>query len=886
MVQDSLQPQDMFISPSTESKEAGDEGIRAAIDAARLARALGGATIRPHVRSNPSINPRHIPLALPPAKWAASSTSERALLDLLSHVSGEDATAVVQHRLQVPIALLGDAELEVLRVVLPYMHHVKPHPVMNYNDVRKLGLFISLHGAEVTCLNLGDGAVAPSKNAETPPDALVAKIDELKQRFPLPLPPPKETQSDMDNDEMEDKETEGSADPSLNEELVAWCQSQQVEYTNYDDAIRLRAAYELDVFRNVCELLRKDKKLRVVLLGKNQLAAPDEAERVSLIPLRMLAKVIDVNETIKVLDLSGNALGQHGFGIIGKALTKNISIVALDLSDNQLSAPPPDLDEDPEYQPDDPVFGEEYSGLEAISEVLKKNKFLRYLKLSHNNIHSGDGEEAPPVDFSEMRPEEDAATPDIDGWQDLPLWHLVGPLRQYHRLRALDLSSNTLGPAGARMVATALAENQSVEILDLTDNGIGFLGLHYIAKLLLQSSVSALHTLILKRNQLCGKKTSKSQQKMALAAMEAFAVAVKDHSRLRRLSIAGNHLGPTLSSSLLQTIATIPLLEELDLESNDLCGDAASPHDTTALNYIAATLYSSVLSGRRPMLRVINLGNNNIRSSGMEVLFPAPASMPVSLADVDLSRNNIGNAVGPINHLLTSSPVLSRLVLAYNGITDATVLLPGIKDNAELAQLDLSHNLLGSRKQQYCKDIRNQICGLERLLETLIKHPSLQSVDLSYNDFEDVHGPLLATLCADNGKAQPLRRLDLSGNPEINQCDIEAMVTALENKPGMEAFYISTSYPKTLAKNGVLLGVGRDAALDANMVDDDMKQLLKAMKRTVLKNPTLLDLDCGLQQVTCADIDADTTFDEVVEELRQRLLLNALLALRRQEKSS
>ncbi|KAH8608493.1 hypothetical protein ERJ75_001302500 [Trypanosoma vivax] len=151
----------------------------------------------------------------------------------------------------------------------------------------------------------------------------------------------------MDNDEMEDKETEGSADPSLNEELVAWCQSQQVEYTNYDDAIRLRAAYELDVFRNVCELLRKDKKLRVVLLGKNQLAAPDEAERVSLIPLRMLAKVIDVNETIKVLDLSGNALGQHGFGIIGKALTKNISIVALDLSDNQLSAPPPDLDEDP-----------------------------------------------------------------------------------------------------------------------------------------------------------------------------------------------------------------------------------------------------------------------------------------------------------------------------------------------------------------------------------------------------------------------------------------------------------------------------------------------------------------------------------------------------------
>ncbi|KEG13183.1 hypothetical protein DQ04_01161010 [Trypanosoma grayi] len=867
----------MFVSPSLQSKTSGDEGLYAAIEAARLARALRGATVRLHVRGIPPINPNSIPLAAPPKKWEAPSLSERAERELLAAISSGDA-AVSRYAQQVPVAIPDEAELEVLRPVLPFIHRVKPHPVMSYDDVSRLGRLMTLYNADITCLDLGDGAVMPQLRTEASPATVMARLEELKLRFPLPTPKPKKKTSD-DSDGEEDEEVEDEVDLSTNEELKAWCQSQQVEYTDYNDAIRLRAAYELDAFRNICQLLMQDKKVRVLLLDHNQLGAPNEEEHVSLIPLRLLAKAIDVNETIKILDLSSNALGAHGFGVVGKALTKNIAIVALDLSDNQLNMPTPELDEDPDYQGEDPVFGEAYSGLEAISEVLKKNKFLRYLRLGYNQIHSGaEGEEPPVINPATMDPERDSATPDVESWQDLPLWRLVSPLREYHRLRGLDLTGNALGPEGARMVATALADNHSVEVLDLTGNDIGFRGLHYIAKLVLGSPHSVLHTLILRRNELAGKKTSKSQQKMALAAMGAMSVALEGNTRLRRLSLAGNYLGPTLCSAMLCTIGTASALEELDLESNDACGSVAEPHDPTALHFIAAALYGTALRGRRPSLQVLRLSGNNIQEAGMRVLFPSPATMPTSLREVDLSRNNICNGLEAVNHLLVSSPVLHRLVLAYNGITAAPVLLRGIAANENLFELDLSYNRLGSLKKQYCSDPQAQVTGVADLIQVIAKHPSLQNINLSHNEFEAVHGPLLVELCNGNNPHRPLRRLDLSGNPEINQQDIEKMVQALGTKPGIEAFYISTPYPAVAEKCMNLRPIVRNAAVESVERREHQTTLLKLLQETVFRSPSLLDINCDLQKCFLLDEGMCTVEGESIGEIRQRLLLNALLA--------
>ncbi|RNE98733.1 hypothetical protein TraAM80_08583 [Trypanosoma rangeli] len=865
----------IFVSTSYESKITGDEGLYAAIEAARLARALRGATIRPHVKGNQPINPNSIALANAPKKPKSLSLCENAVQELLEAISGGDK-AVSQHLQQVSLAIPDEAEMQELRALMPFIHHIQPHPVMNFDDVKRLSQLMSLHGADITCLNFGNGAIMPNEHAESSPATVMAKMEELKQRFPLPTLKPRRSIDSAD--EEEEEEEEADVDLSTNEELRQWCQDQQLEYTNYKHAIRLRAAYELDAFRNICEMLMQDKKVRVLSLGHNGLGTPNEEERVSLVPLRLLAKLIDANETIKVLDLSSNELGPHGFGVIGKALTKNIAIVSLDLSDNQLGMPALEVDEDPEYQEEDPVFGETYSGLGAISEVLKKNKFLRHLRLCHNQIHSGgEGEEPPVTDPAEMDPENDATTPDVDSWQDLPLWQLVGPLREYHRLRALELKGNALGAEGARMIATALAENHSVEVLDLTDNGIGFRGLHYIAKLLLSSPHSVLHTLILRRNNLAGKKGSKSQQRMALAAMEAMSVALNGNTKLRRLSVAGNYLGPALCSAMLCTIGTASALEELDIESNDACGDAAALHDTTVMHFIALALYGTALSGRRPSLAVLRLSGNNIQAAGLRVLFPLPATMPTSLREVDLSRNNIRDGLEAVNHLLISSPVLRRLVLAHNSVTAAPALYNGIATNLNLNDLDLSHNKLGSLKEQYCRDPLAQVKGVEGLLQVIINHPSLEHINLSYNEFEARHGPLLAELCNENRSDNHLRRIDLSGNPEINQEDIDQMVQALGTNPGIEAFYISSPYPAFVEKVAIVRPVGQDAALDPMAQRNQQLSLLKLLRETVYQSPSLIDINCDLQKGVLYEEDTETDEGEVIGEMRRRLLLNAIL---------
>lgn len=55
-------------------------------------------------------------------------------------------------------------------------------------------------------------------------------------------------------------------------------------------------------------------------------------------PLRALAHLLDVNHTLKVIDLSMNKLGPRGVGLLAKALTRNIALRMIDLSHNALNS--------------------------------------------------------------------------------------------------------------------------------------------------------------------------------------------------------------------------------------------------------------------------------------------------------------------------------------------------------------------------------------------------------------------------------------------------------------------------------------------------------------------------------------------------------------------
>jgi hypothetical protein len=233
--------------------------------------------------------------------------------------------------------------------------------------------------------------------------------------------------------------------PESNEEttekLQALVEKFKGEYSTYTKAVEYLAAKRSDPFLVMMHALQDNHILRELRLDNNGLGAINEEGRASFQPLRRLGKMIDANTSMRVLDLSGNQMGPVGIGIVSKALTKNIAIHSLDISGNDITGEGGEEDEDPEVEEDDPVFGELSQGLEALSEVIKKNKFLRKLSMRHNRLKA-DIDEAGE-----------------DDGVDTPLGKFLEPLKKYHRLQVLDLSSNELGAAGAKMIANALVSN-------------------------------------------------------------------------------------------------------------------------------------------------------------------------------------------------------------------------------------------------------------------------------------------------------------------------------------------------------------------------------------------------------------------------------------------
>eukprot|EP00796_Vickermania_ingenoplastis_P004811 gene4811-3453_t len=845
-------------SSSWDSKVKGDEGNYAAITASLLAQALRGTAIsRLALRQRLMGGHCHLLLGAPPKEFEEHIV-ELANRDTLVSVSNGDLD-VGRYDDQAPVGLPDF--VDDIRHVVALIRRLKPMEPLSFDSYTRLMQMLDLHGQRVTTLDLG-GVLLSGSQPESSPEASLKKMTEIRERYPLPTPVQKSLDVDSDEEQEEDPE-----DLRHNAELRARIERLQLPYSDYNTALSTLAGYEMDIFLLLCKYLETDTSMKVVLLDNNLIGSESKKAEgtVELVHIRALARMIDANETIKVLDLSHNKLGPNGVGIISKALTKNISMVMVDLSDNQLNADALEETEDPEYEEEDPVFGEFYSGLEAISEVLKKNKFLRVLRLAHNGIHGGEdlNGEAPEEDFKEFDPEQDATDTDVrESWDGAPLWKLVSPFMKFHKLQALDLTGNQLGITGARMIASALSENHSLRVLNLTDNHIGFHGLHYLSKLVISSPHSKIHTYILRRNNLGGKATSRSQQKAALKAMEAFANAVNGNQVIRRLILNDNHLGSQLSAAMLRTISQVQRLEELDFTNNDACGNHHSNFAPDVATYIAAALYP-IRAQHRPVLRRLRLSGNNLGSKGLEILFPERFSPLYMLEELDVSRNDIGDALAPLTNVLSVSSITS-LNLAYNSIYSLRALYPGIRNSRSLRELNISHNFLGCQESVGCV-AETQVGGVAELFSTLAASPTLVNINLSWNDFRQVHGSIFTSVFSDRSSAVGLRKLDISNNPKITAEEVAVMVRQISSRPGMEVFDTSIS-----------------------IKEYNPHPMLEVMNEVVSASDSLVDINLGLR-LSCKlgeDEKEDSEAGRYISAMRLRLLLNALIAAKKRESSA
>jgi Leucine-rich repeat (LRR) protein len=838
--------------------------------------------------------------------------------------------------------------------------------------------------AGVTTLLLSKGVVDPAKQPAPPSASWEAKYKELQSRYPLPSTKGREVNVDDDDDAAgsgdEEGEAESEGDGQHNVALQERCAALHIPYSTYKQALRDVASYEMRVFPLLCAYLSHNEACRerggavvsvpqqdgerrsahsaachracanvkVLNIAGNRLGAPavpgdHDGDNGSagggvpvrqLAPLRALAAMIDANESLRYLNLRDNALGPRGVGIVAKALTKNIALTGIDLSANLLNgAAVPGVEgdveevEDPLYEEEDPVFGETLEGLDALAEVLKKNKFLRVLRLGDNGLHSGEDLTGPPPpeeEAEEVELEEEVASNDgasvvdsssISGgdvragkapaarkglsmaeaqekWQGVPLWNLLTPLHRYHRLRVLDLSKNFLGNTGAQMVAVAVAHNHSIEVLDLTDNAIGYSGLSYLAQYLLVGPPSpppshgcALHTLILRQNPLsCAggaadaatgidarrRRLTKRQQKQAAAAVASFAAGLRRHGRLRRLILANAYLGPAASAVVLRALAHVPTLEELDFSFNNACGEHSATFDPTAIPHMAALLFpASSPSHPASVLQRLCLDGNNLTSAGLAALQPAEPGTPLwpALRELTLSRNSLGDALEPIAALLASG--LTRLDLSYNDISTMATLIHGVPLDCALEDLNVSHNKLGVQ-EGLLRDVpaAHQEAEVSEFFHCLAQLPNLAVVDLSYNDWRPAHIEQLRAFFADPGLAVGVRKLDVRHTPRVPAGPLMNLLQTVATRPAMEVFFASV--PVAMAdEEGVMTHTGEGVWT--------FETAVAAIHAVVCASDSLVDVDCGLRLGDAAGCGGAATAEQI-EQIRERLLLNALMA--------
>ncbi|KPA77046.1 hypothetical protein ABB37_07386 [Leptomonas pyrrhocoris] len=1027
--QQPLQPISAYAGCLTpESKEKGDAGIYAAMNAMMLSRALRGATdsrldpsqlrtagvtaagggvagARANGAAGSNSNCKTVQLGVEPEAFrhgvgaAVQSILSAAVVEAVqsaagdADVSADDARAAVQCGMEGGLCGTSSTavglpeEVDAFTQVLPLVREMKPRDPVNFDALQRLfavmeaaaaaadsGTGAGTDSAGVCALLLSKGIVDPAKQPPPSTAAWEAKYNELQVRYPLPTPP--STKDEDGNlgagEEDEDEDEESEADRQHNAALQERCATLHLPYTTYTQALRDVASYEMRVFPLLCEYLshndacrvpavvaaaggvdgdaaaaahaatrhRACANVKVLNLASNNLAAPavpagqeDGTPVRPLAPLRALAAMIDANETLRYLNLRDNALGPRGVGIVAKALTKNIALTGIDLSANALNgdgAADVEEVEDPLYEEEDPVFGETLEGLEALAEVLKKNKFMRVLRLAENGLHTGEDLTGPPP--PEEEDEEEVVVEDEDEgggaagsarrllsmaeaqerWQGAPLWNLLTPLHRYHRLRVLDLSKNLLGNTGAHMVAVAVAHNHSIEVLDLTDNAIGYSGLNHLARYLLAGSPlppsssyaaqqqrpqhgCALHTLILRQNPLAcvggasdaatgvdalQRRMSKKQQRQAAAAVANFAAGLQRHGRLRRLILAHTYLGPAASAAVLRALAHVPTLEELDFSFNGACGANTATFDPVAVPHIAALLYpSSARSPSHPAaLQRLCLDGNNLTSAGLAGLLPVEVDTPVchALRELTLSRNNLGDALEPLATLLASR--LTRLDLSYNAISTMVALVSDFPFGTALEDLNLSHNKLGVQ-EGLLRDLpaARQEAEVSQLFRCLAQMPHLSVLDISYNDWRCMHIEQLGAIFADPNLATNLRKLDVRHTPRASAAPLMSLLRSVATRPTVEVFLASVP-----VKSGETAAAAAtdDESAKAEEGEWTYDAVVEAIHAVVWGSATLVDVDCGLRpgDAEGRDTEAAQATEELIAQIRERLLLNALMA--------
>eukprot|EP01062_Namystynia_karyoxenos_P012605 TRINITY_DN14548_c0_g3_i1.p1 TRINITY_DN14548_c0_g3~~TRINITY_DN14548_c0_g3_i1.p1 ORF type:complete len:840 (+),score=337.81 TRINITY_DN14548_c0_g3_i1:100-2619(+) len=468
------------------------------------------------------------------------------------------------------------------------------------------------------------------------------------------------------------------------------------EFGEVDAAFRALARAELCRTDRMLDALAANKSLTYLSLAGNGLGWKDDGGR-TFKQIRRARNVVDDHPALRVVDLSDNRMGPKGTGTLLKGVINNITITDINLGGNGLGEED-EGEEDELEQEDDPAFGEPLVGPYGIADLLKKNKFVRAIRLRENALKCA----VEPPEMPQPEPEEEgqAPPPIPDDWDALTDEHkedtfckMVLPLSKYQRLTLLDLARNELGVGGAYVLSAVLRTNHSLTSLNLGENQLGPGGVKVLAEQLAKGTGS-LRRLGLARNGFAGFK-SKKKNKLTLAAVEALCDLFRsDRNNLEELDLAYNNLGPEYGARLVNALADGPAqaLRTLDLEMNQLAGTTTGEYSAEGVTAVCGLLSKVPVAD-------IRLQWNFLQPEGAEAVAEALKcdNAKKHLKVLDLSRNYLGErGTELIAAAITDGHSLADLRFAANGAggRGAVALATMLAQAGALRSLDVSNNAL------------------------------------------------------------------------------------------------------------------------------------------------------------------------------------------------
>ncbi|KAM3919056.1 NACHT, LRR and PYD domains-containing protein 3-like [Leptodactylus fuscus] len=385
-----------------------------------------------------------------------------------------------------------------------------------------------------------------------------------------------------------------------------------------------------------------------------------------------LASVIRNNQSLKRLDLSRNTLsGPHFSDLMAALSSPDCRIEELHLAYNNL--------------PD--------TSCTHLASVIWNNQSLKILDLSYNRLSGPDFSDLmaalsnPACRIEELRLA-------YNKLPDTSCTHLASVIRTNQSLKILDLSNNRLsGPHFSDLMDALSSPDCRIEEIRLAHNDLSDTSCTHLASLIRNNQ--SLKILVLSDNSLSGPHFSD-----LLAALSS------PDCRIDELRLASISLPDTSCPQLASIIMNNQSLKILDLSRNRLSG----PHFSDLM---------AALSSPDCRIEELRLLNNDLSDTFCTHLASVIRNIQ-SLKILDLSNNRLSGPHFSDLMAALSSPGcrIEELRLAYNNLSDTscTQLASVIGNNQSLKILVLSDNLLsGPHFSDLMAALSSPGCRIEEL---------------------------------------------------------------------------------------------------------------------------------------------------------------------------